>query len=119
MNFEFFNNLVDEFIISLVMDFKNPVIQKQLLREINALVNQIENPIIRTIASNYVEEAIEYIKNKTAPFIQDVVLSDPPKSIDVSSKVIKETIDNKIDSITEKIKKELEQSKGESNGSTI
>lgn len=119
MNLEFFSNLADEFIVALVLDFKNPTLQKQLIREIYGLINRIENPIIRMFANDYVEKLIEEIKNQSKPFIQDVVLSDPPNSIDVSNKVIKETINNKLDSLTERIKKELEKSKGESNGSTL
>lgn len=119
MNLEFFDNLAEEFIMALIFDLKNPVFQKQLLREVNAVINQIENPVVRMFASGYVEKAMEYIKDKSSSFIQDVVLSDPPKSIDVSNQVIKETINNKLDSLSERIKKELEKSKGESNGSIV
>lgn len=40
--FSFFDNLADEFIAALVHDFKDPVLQKQLLREVHGLVNNIQ-----------------------------------------------------------------------------
>lgn len=113
---DFFNRLADEFIAALVHDFKDPVIQKQLIRELTGVINNIQNPMMRMIASEYMDKAIRYAANKASPFLNNVVLSDPPESIDASAKVVKEMMSEKVDSIAERIKKEIQKKKEAKNG---
>ena len=108
-NLSFFDQVADEFIQAMVHDLRDPITQKQLLREINGLINRIENPIVRMFAADYAEKLTKQAIEKFAPLINDVVLSNPPESIDVSAKVVKETLDDKINSFAEKIKQELKR----------
>lgn len=112
MNFiRFFDDLADEFLAALVHDFRDPVIQKHLLRQIHGMVNSIQNPMLRMLALDYVEKGLDYVKEKATPFFKEVVLSDPPDSVDASATVVKDVVNNKVDSFAERIKKELENQK--------
>ena len=115
-NLQIFDRLADEFIAALVHDFSDPVLQKQLMREVSDLVNRIQNPIVRMVASEYVDKAVKYAANKVSPFFNDVVVSDPPESVDVSASVLKETVNKKVDSLADRIKEELEKKKKNKKG---
>ena len=111
----FFDNLADEFLAALVHDFSDPVVQKQLMREIDGVINNIQNPMIRMLVSQYKGQALDYIANKAAPFFQNVVMSDPPESVDASATVVKEVVSEKVDSLADRIKREISRKKGENN----
>ena len=69
--------------------------------------------MLRMIASDYIDKGLDYIKAKATPFFKDVVLSDPPESVDASATVVKDVVNNKVDTIADRIKKELENKKRE------
>lgn len=70
-----------------------------------------QNPMLRMLASDYVDKGLDYVKAKATPFFKDIVLSDPPESVDASATVLKDAVNNKVDSIADRIKKELENKK--------
>lgn len=106
-----FDRLADEFISALVHDFSDPVLQKQLMREISNVINRIQNPILRMVASEYVDKAVKYAAKEASPFFNNVIASDPPESVDVSANVVKDVVNKKVDSLADRIKKELEKKK--------
>lgn len=110
-NLDIFNRMADEFIMALIHDFKDPTTQKQLIREIHAFINNIPNPMMRMLVSEYADNMIRYAANMASPFFNEVVLSDPPESIDASATVIKEAMSERIDSLAERIKKEIQLKK--------
>ena len=67
--------------------------------------------MLRMLASEYVDKAIRYAANKASPFFNEIVLSDPPESVDASASVVKEMMNDKVDSLAERIKKEIKRKK--------
>lgn len=111
---QFLNKIADDFIVGLATSFSDRSLTEQLKRDISYRIDNIENPLVRMFIGNNVEKWITTIESYSAPFVK-MVQNDSPTSVDVARNIIKDSFNTRIDTIADRIKKQIELEKGKIN----
>lgn len=110
----FLDKIADDFIVGLATSFSDRSLTEQLKRNISYQIEHIENPLVKMYVENNVENWISTIESYAAPLVKSLQ-GNSPKSVDIARDIVKDSFENRIDSIAERIKNQLEKEKGKNN----
>ena len=112
---EMFESIVDEVVSSLQKDLNNP-------ETIEVLRETLDDTVIRITGINIRNPFIYPHYSKVIEKYQDSVLellglavSNPPESIDTTAEFLKEEVNNKVDSLANRLKQRLNEKEHISN----
>lgn len=111
-----FNDILEhmgrELMTAIASDLSDPATQAQLRRNIDATASRVlgidvRSTMIRPFWDRIVDQASNEMKAQAVDFA-GLAISDPPQSVDAAAEVVREAVNEKVNSMADLLKKKLE-----------